>query len=557
VSRAAQPRARPSDLRADVPTSPTPDALEPHLADVLALLPDAGLALGADGTIRSANDRAEAMFGYGADALEGWRAEVLLPGLPQVADLLGAALGAAGSLALQGRRSNGVPFPVEATLRAIAGERDARLVLALRELGRDGLAGEAQRYFDVAFDDAPIGMALFDTDGRYVRVNAALCRILGRSADALLGRRDQEFTHPDDRQSDVDAAWEVLDGSRNTHQTEKRFVRPDGTIVWTLANLTFLRDLAGRPLSWVGQFQNITARREGEQALRRQHDLAEAILASMQDGYAFIRDGEILNVNAALCRLTGFPREELLGARAPFPFWPADRHAELLALRERLIQEDGGELELTLARRDGTVFDASVTFARAGDADGPAAGFVQTIRDISERKRHEQALERQATRDGLTGLLNRTTFLQRLNEEAARAALQREPLSLAILDVDHFKAVNDTHGHPAGDRVLVETVQRLRSVSRPRDHMARMGGEEFAWVLPGSTGTDALRAAERARQAVEEMTIEGIGLLTISVGVCELAGAHDVEDLYRRADVALYRAKAGGRNRCVLHGAGS
>ena len=227
-------------------------------------------------------------------------------------------------------------------------------MLALRELDRDELATEAHRYFGVAFDNAPIGMALFDTDGRYVRVNAALCRILGRTADSLLGRRDQEFTHPDDRQADIDAAWEILGGRRDTHQTEKRFVRPDGTVVWTLANLTFLRDPAGRPLSWVGQFQDITARRESEQALRRQHDLSETILASMHEGYALVRDGVILNVNAALCRLTGFTREELIGARAPFPYWPADRHGELMALRERLIQHDSGELEMTLARRDGT-----------------------------------------------------------------------------------------------------------------------------------------------------------------------------------------------------------
>src|SRR4051812_28717083 len=251
-------------------------------------MPDACLGLGADGTVVAANDRAQAMFGH--ETLERLPVRALLRGTPELAELPEEAADG-DSLKLQGQRSNGVPFPVEVVLRPVEGEGDVRLVLALRELDRDELATEAHRYFGVAFDNAPIGMALFDTDGRYVRVNAALCQILGRTADSLVGRRDQEFTHPDDRQSDVDAAWEVLDGMRNTHQTEKRFVRPDGTIVWTLANLTFLRDRAGRPLSWVGQFQNITARREGEQALRRQHDLAEAILASMQDGYAFIRHG--------------------------------------------------------------------------------------------------------------------------------------------------------------------------------------------------------------------------------------------------------------------------
>jgi diguanylate cyclase (GGDEF)-like protein/PAS domain S-box-containing protein len=115
-------------------------------------------------------------------------------------------------------------------------------------------------------------MAVFNTDGEYVRVNAALSELLGRPPEDLLGRRDQELTHPDDRQADLDAAWEILEGRIDTHQTEKRFVRPDGSVVWALANLTFLRDEAGRPLSWVGQFQDITERHRQEAELRHRAD---------------------------------------------------------------------------------------------------------------------------------------------------------------------------------------------------------------------------------------------------------------------------------------------
>ena len=123
----------------------------------------------------------------------------------------------------------------------------------LRELDRN-----APGTLDAAFDAMPIGMALFNTDGEYVRVNGALCALLGRDAAELIGMRDQELTHPDDRQSDVDAAWRVLNGEVDTWQCEKRFVRPDGSVVWALANLTFLRDEYARPLCWVGQFQDIT-----------------------------------------------------------------------------------------------------------------------------------------------------------------------------------------------------------------------------------------------------------------------------------------------------------
>ena len=106
---------------------------------------------------------------------------------------------------------------------------------------RDRVAATAGRYFDIAFCSAPIGMALFNTDGEYVRVNGAPCSLLGRTEAELLGRRDQEFTHPDDPQSDVDAAWRILRGEMSTWQCEKRFLRSDGTVVWAIANLTFLR----------------------------------------------------------------------------------------------------------------------------------------------------------------------------------------------------------------------------------------------------------------------------------------------------------------------------
>jgi diguanylate cyclase (GGDEF)-like protein/PAS domain S-box-containing protein len=110
-------------------------------------------------------------------------------------------------------------------------------------------------------------MALFDTSGRYVRVNDALCHLLGRRREDLIGRRDQELTHPDDRQSDIDASWRILRGELDTWQTEKRFLHASGEVVWVIANLTFLRDQAGRPLSWLGQFQDITERRQREELL--------------------------------------------------------------------------------------------------------------------------------------------------------------------------------------------------------------------------------------------------------------------------------------------------
>ena len=526
-------------------THDTPDAIGSR-AGVLEL------SLG--GEIVSADDGVVAMFGYGADEMLGQAVDRLLPVVDPLRDLV-ITDGHVDPVVVkvEARRANGVPFPAEATLRLVGMGGEARVRCAVNELNDGDLAIEAQRYFDVAFDSAPIGMALANSDGEYVRVNAALCRILGRSADELIGHRDQEFTHADDRQADVDAAWEILNGKLSTHQCEKRYVRPDGSVAWVLVSVTFLRDEAGRPLSWVLQLQDITDRRAAEEALRRERDLSQAIVAAMHDGYMLTWNGRIVAINDALCRLTGFAREELVGARAPFPFWPPERRAEVAAVRERLVEQGGGEVEVVVMRKDGTRFPALLTSSAAKGPDGSTLGFVSTIRDITERKRREGELAHRAMSDGLTGLLNRGAFHEHLRVEVARAMASGSPLSLALIDLDHFKAINDTHGHPVGDRVLVDTAQRLRAAGRAGDHLARIGGEEFAWILPGTDGHGAMAAVERFRRSTEQANVGPVPRVTLSVGVCELSDADDVEELYRLADVALYAAKQRGRNRCVRH----
>ncbi|MGZ4278086.1 MAG: sensor domain-containing diguanylate cyclase [Solirubrobacteraceae bacterium] len=514
----------------------------------LAAVPAAVLVFDAGDRVVWANAMAAEMFASDGGAVTGHEARALL----SLTGVLEKARLGVPTLKLEGRRLNRVPFAVEATLSVCGLDGREHGLVMLHERDKSELHEDAQRYFDVAFESAPIGMGLFNTDGQYVRVNAALCALLGRSAAELIGRRDQEFTHPDDRQADIDAAWEILDGRASTHQTEKRFVRPDGTVVSVIANLTFLRDDEGRPLSWVGQFQDITARRAAEDALRAERDLSQAVIAAMEHGVALTRDGEILAVNDALCRLTGFSADELVGSRLPFPFIPPESHEDAAAARANLVASGGGEFDIVMMRRDGTRFHAGVSAASVRGPDGAALGLVNTVRDVSERRRHEDELARRASLDGLTGLLNRSALDATLRVEVERALAEGRPLTLALLDLDHFKAINDEHGHPVGDSVLVETARRLRALSRDSDHLGRVGGEAFAWILPDTEPPAAARAAERACAAVRDAPFAGAGDVTISIGVCALAHAGDADELYRRADRALYAAKRAGRDRAVV-----
>jgi len=518
-------------------------------------LPEAALALDAAGRIASVNVLASELVGHRREELAGAPIERIVRDTGPLRALLAAREPVSRRIVrLEGRRADGVPFAFEASVAvAVDDEGCPGALCLLRELDHDDLAGDAQRHFDLAFDSAPIGMALFDTDGRYLRVNDALCALLGRERSELLGMRDQELTHPEDRQADLDAVGRILRGELAPWQCEKRFVRPDGAIVWTIASLTFLRDADGHPLSWFGQFQDITGHRDAEEALRHERDFSQTILGAMHEGFALTQDGEIVAVNDALCRLTGFERRELVGARAPFPFWPPELRAETAHWRDAMMAAGGGALYLRLMRKNGEHFEAEITAAPAGGAEDGAPGVVTTFRDVSDRRRQEAELARQASSDDLTGLLNRRAFEGRLAEEVGRAKHEDRPLSVALLDLDHFKAVNDAHGHPAGDRVLVAAAKRLRGVARAADHLARVGGEEFAWILPGTDAIDAFEAVERARHAIVDTPFGELGPVTLSIGLCQLADAGSAGELYRLADVALYAAKSRGRNRSVRH----
>ena len=167
----------------------------------------------------------------------------------------------------------------------------------------------------------------------------------------------------------------------------------------------------------------------------------------------------------------------------------------------------------------------------------------------------QMALEVQARTDALTGLLNRGAILERLEEELARVAREGGSVAVGMLDIDHFKPVNDSRGHAAGDAVLVGLARRLESVMRPYDALGRFGGEEFLLVVPGVDGGELLEVLERVRAAVSDAPFDACEdaiAVTLSLGGAVLADGETADALIARADAALYEAKAAGRDRVVL-----
>ena len=408
----------------------------------------------------------------------------------------------------------------------------------------------------LALDDAQriahVGSWTWDTATDQATWTTEMYTIFDR--DPALGPATSEelfaHVHPDDREQLAAGYGEAFGGGRS-FELDYRIVLDSGG---TRTIHALGRQDPDRPGLYAGTLQDVTALRQVERQLRRERDYGAAITGSMHEGFMLTRDGAILEVNQALCDLTGLAHDELIGARAPYPFWAPEAAAEISRQRA-LICEQGHEFETTFMRKDTTRFDVSITAVPARAADGELLGYVSTVRDISERKRHLAELERLATHDPLTGLANHRVFHEHLRAGRARAGRAGQPLSVAILDIDHFKDINDHYGHLVGDSVLRELGQRLAQITREGEVVARVGGEEFAWILDAD-GPEAFAAAERLRHSIATTPFGQVGAVTVSVGVCGLTTADDGEQLYARADQALYAAKQQGRNRTHQYTAG-
>ena len=412
----------------------------------------------------------------------------------------------------------------------------------------------AERESRRLFDAAPVGMAMVARDGRLMRVNAALCEIVGRSEAELLELGFDEIVARSDQEAVRPTLAALQSGESGSWISEARLARDGGGEVWTQISGSAICGEDGTPEHLVVLISDISAYKQAEAALRLERDHSAAILGAMSEGYALTVDSRILAVNGALCQLTGYTEEELVGAVLPWPFSSQRSSPEDLAqIREHLTGdgEGGGTVVVQLCRKDGSEFEAELTARPARRADGSSLGWVSTIRDVSERRRYEAELEHLATQDPLTGLANHRVFHQRLAEQIAAAIRYNRPLSVAVLDLDHFKQINDRHGHIKGDHVLEEVAERLRTVVRQGELLARVGGEEFAWILPEADIDGAHVASERARRVISATPFDGVGSLTISIGVGSRGTLRDATALYERADQALYVAKRHGRNRTV------
>lgn len=265
-------------------------------------------------------------------------------------------------------------------------------------------------------------------------------------------------------------------------------------------------------------------------------------------------------VNRALCEIVGYSPHELLGRTPEDITYPDDLKKDADLVKRMLTGEiQHYEIEKRYLRKDGATIWVQITGSMLLDKHGAPRQIIKQVQDISARKAWEQHLEKQARTDFLTGVDNRRHFLNVAEQEMARAQRYRTPLSVALLDLDYFKQINDTFGHEVGDRVLKELARICHNTLRELDSVGRMGGEEFAVLFPQTDGEQAFEIAERLRKAIaaSEIALEQgppVHFKT-SIGVAALLDTDDnIDALLSRADRALYEAKRSGRNRTCQAG---
>ncbi len=425
------------------------------------------------------------------------------------------------------------------------------------------LRGGSRRLLQAMAQHAPVGQAVVDGDGNFRFVNPAYGAIHGGLPEELLGRPFTTLLPPWQREAALAQHRQFLDGVGDLDR-DGDFVRRDGTVRAVLARSVRLSGDDGRP--WRAVYElDITERRQQDHATPLSQSFAQTVLDGLATHICVIDErGVVVVVNRAWREFAaanggtaaalheGADYLAVCEAAARTGRADSAEAGEFVALLRELLagQRQGFELEYP-CHSPGQQRWFVVRVSRLQGSVPPR--FVAAHLDVTALKLAQATLHLQASTDELTGVATRRHFLRALNVEFER--VRRHPglhSSVLMLDVDHFKRVNDGHGHAAGDAVLRHITQLVGAQTRPIDVLGRMGGEEFALLLPDTGAEQALALGVRLGRGIAERPLQwarrAIGA-TVSIGITELVASDAGADTaLARADAALYDAKNAGRN---------
>ena len=338
---------------------------------------------------------------------------------------------------------------------------------------------------------------------------------------------------------------------------EARFVKPLMFLKERVADITAGKRVDMNPVAFSNaELSAISDSIEGmtESSLARKATELRLILETTSDGLLVVDDqNKIIHYNRRFVEMWGLP-EELTDSLLDGQVEESIKASVLPEYSDAVLREDPLRPELLVYLKSGVILAQTTLPILEHES---VVGRLWSFKDVTIKIVAEEKLKRQATTDDLTGLWNRRCFMGRAESEIAQASMLRRSLCLALMDVDHFKHINDTHGHAAGDAALKYLADELRSRLRASDTVGRIGGEEFAIILPDASLEGACTVIEQIRTAVENgrfVHADREVSLTVSTGVVAMPeGRTSVDVLLSLADAACYRAKALGRNRTETH----
>ncbi len=460
--------------------------------------------------------------------------------------------------AVELRKLDGTTFWALLSVTRIEFDGKPALLASINDISDRKAAEEAlrdsERKLNDILDNISAYVYLKDTEGRYLYANRMVCELWDTMPEDVIGQTDEKFFDAETFEKIRANDRRVLVGGETLKAEETNATQKSGQVATYWSVKLPLRDKHGNINALVGISTDITERKQAEDKLR----LSARVFNEAHEGI-LITDarGIVVDLNPAFCEITGYTRDEILGQN-PSMLKSGRQSPEFYAAMWKSLAETGvWQGELWNRRKDGALYAELLSISALRDELGNIRHYIGMFSDITQSKQQQHKLEMLAHYDALTHLPNRMLLADRFNQAIARCKRDSDSLlAVCYLDLDGFKQVNDALGHDAGDRLLVQVAERIKSVLREEDTVSRLGGDEFALLLGDIHSLDQCeQALERIHRTIAQPYLLGEQSVTIGassgVSIYPLDDA-DPDTLLRHADQAMYEAKMAGRNRFQL-----
>ena len=408
--------------------------------------------------------------------------------------------------------------------------------------------------YQVLIDHLQDGIFVIE-DEKFTYVNQRLADMFGYPVDELIGRPFIELVASEDISMVSERHRARVSGKKVPDLYDIHISTGHGTTICCSLNVGVSKNHAGHTVA-IGSVRDVTQQKAALAELQASKEEMKSILERLPDVfYRTNMDGIITMISSACFDIIGYRPEEMLGrALSSYYYTPVERQKAVQA-----ITEAGGkvtQVESALKRKDGSIVWVSTNASIRYGPDGKPTCIEGVARDISERKRMEEQLVTISRTDALTGIYTRRHFLDKSEKAVKVMKRYKHSASMIVADLDNFKKINDRYGHQAGDQALIAFAEVCRKEIRDSDILGRLGGEEFALLLPETPLSQARILAERIRKATAAVDIllkDRVIKITVSIGVAEIGtDERPLESALHRADLAMYQAKESGRNRVVV-----